>query len=42
MLGFCLAPKAQRHFEPLASPKEFEFPYQQALKARFNRLSQSN
>jgi hypothetical protein len=41
-VGFvCLAPKAQRHLEPWASPKEFELPRQQALKARFNRVSQS-
>jgi hypothetical protein len=42
MLGLCLAPKAQRHLEPWASPEEFELPRQQALKARFNRVSQSN
>ena len=38
----CLAPKAQRRFEPGASPQAFELPHQQALKARFNRVNQSN
>ena len=40
--GLSLAPKVLCHFEPGASPQEFELLRKQALKARFNRASQSN
>jgi len=40
--GLSLAPKVLCHFEPGASSQEFELLRKQALKACFNRASQSN
>jgi hypothetical protein len=40
--GLSLAPKVVCHFEPGASPQEFELLSKQGLKARFSRASQSN